>query len=61
MFTLITGLIGTVLVVAFLGYYIIDIKSLPLSLIMILILGLVCYSLFEEVWKGNQRNNRDRG
>ena len=47
----ITAVIGALLFVAFLLYFVIYIKSVPLSFIMVAIIVMVCANLYEEVKK----------
>ena len=54
---LIAALIGATLVIVFLLYYVIYIKSVPLTFIMVAIIVMVCVNLYEEV-KQQQGNNK---
>lgn len=48
---IITAVIGALFFVAFLLYFVIYIKSVPLSFIMVTIIVMVCVNLYEEVKK----------
>jgi len=54
---IITTVIGAVFLIAFLLYYVIYIKSVPLTFIMVAIIVMVCVNLLEEVKKRNNNNN----
>lgn len=54
---LIAALIGATLVIVFLMYYVLHIKSIPLTFIMVTIIVMVCVNLYEEV-KQQQNNNK---
>ena len=51
------GLVGSLLVVAFLLYYVIYIKSVPLTFIMGAIIVMVCVNMYEESKTQNNNNN----
>jgi hypothetical protein len=54
---LIAALIGATLVIVFLMYYVLHIKSIPLTFIMVAIIVMVCVNLYEEV-KQQHNNNK---
>ena len=54
---LIAALIGATFVIVFLMYYVLHIKSIPLTFIMVAIIVMVCVNMYEEV-KQRQNNNK---
>lgn len=51
------ALVGALLVIAFLLYYVIYIKSVPLTFIMGAIIVMVCVNMYEESKTQNNNNN----
>jgi len=45
---MITAVIGALMFIAFLLYFVIYIKSVPLSFIMVAIIVMVCVNIYEE-------------
>lgn len=48
----VTGLIGTAMVVVFLGYYAISLNAIPLWIIIGGVLGMVCWQFVESLRDG---------
>ncbi len=59
MFTLITGVTAKVMVVVFLGYYALRIESIPLSLIIIGVLGMVIADFVQTFREGKNDTGDD--
>lgn len=57
MVTLITGLIGALLVVAFLGYYAVMIGSIPLWIIVVVILVMAIVDFVQSIGKGKNQSD----
>ncbi len=58
---LITGVIGLLIVVVFLGYYAADIASVPLFLIIVGVLGLACADLYGSLKQRNTMSGKPGG
>lgn len=58
---LITGVIGMLIVIVFLGYYAADIASVPLFLIIIGVLGLACADFYGSLKQRNTMSGRPGG
>lgn len=56
---LVTGLIGTAMMVVFLGYYAVSLDAIPLWIIIGSILAMVCWQFVETVREANNGSNRD--
>ena len=52
MTNLITGLVGVVIVLVFLGYYAVTLKSIPLWLIIVAIIAMVVADFIQSLRKG---------
>lgn len=57
MVTLITGLIGALLVVVFLGYYAVMIGSIPLWIIVVVILVMAIFDFVQSIGKGKNESD----
>ena len=56
MIKFITGLIGTVLMIVFLGYYAISLNAIPLWIIIGGVLAMVCWQFVESLRENNSNN-----
>jgi F0F1-type ATP synthase assembly protein I len=54
---LISGIIGAVLMIAFLGFMATWVKAPPLVLIILLVVGLMIYDLYKEIRAAGRNNN----
>jgi len=54
----VTGLIGTVLVIVFLGYYALSLNAIPLWIIIGSILAMVCVQFVESLRDENQSSDQ---
>jgi hypothetical protein len=52
----VTGLIGVVLIVTFLGYYAIDLGSIPLAIIIVAVLAMVIVDFVQSFGARNGQN-----
>lgn len=53
---LIAGAIATALILVFLLYYAIGVRSVPLLVIIVGVLLMVCWNFYEEATKGKNNN-----
>lgn len=54
---IVTGLIGTLMVVVFLGYYAVSLNAIPLWIIIVSVLAMVCIEFFESLKEDNHEPN----
>jgi hypothetical protein len=49
----VTGLIGTVMLIVFLGYYAVSLNAIPLWIIIGVVLAMVCWQFVESLKNNN--------